>query len=159
MSVSRPALQARLALALTDPAVQADGAGCPLGLHLAWDSTAGGESSRLTLWPGAPGAAQLTCRASAEVWDQVLSPVPPVGYQSFGALRRRPQVFQIEGTELSWVQALPFLERLLETLRRVGTSPSSTSTVNTPASSAPAHLRALPHVQGRYVQLSATPNT
>ena len=159
MSVSRPALQARLALALTDPAVQADGAGCPLGLHLAWDSVASGESSHLTLWPGSPGAEQLTCRANAEVWDQVFSPVPPVGCQSFGALRRRPQVFQIEGTELSWVQALPFLERLLETLRRVGTSPSSTSTVNTPASSAPAHLRALPHVQGRYVQLSATPNT
>jgi pimeloyl-ACP methyl ester carboxylesterase len=157
MSLSLPSLQARLAQALADPAIQADGAGCPLGLHMAWEASDGIESGQVTLWPGTHGAAQLTCRASAAVWTQVLSAAPPVGFQSFGALRRRPEVFQIEGTELSWVQALPLLERLLETLRRVGSTATTTTVVSTPHT--PAHLRALSHVQGRYVQLSTTPNT
>lgn len=157
MSLSLPALHARLSLALADPAVQADGAGCPLGLHMAWDASDDMDSGQVTLWPGTPGSAQLTCRTSTAVWAQVLSAVPPVGCQSFGALRRRPDVFQIEGTELSWVQALPLLERLLETLRRVGSMAAAPAANNTPDT--PAHLRALPHLQGRYVQLAFTPNT
>ena len=146
-----PELQARLAQALTDPAVQADGAACPLGLHLAWDAHGSVGAGQFTLWPGIPGAAQVTCRASASVWTQVFSPVPPVGCQSFGALRRRSDVFQVDGTDLSWVQALPFLERLLEAMRRGAPIPAP--------SQAPAHLRALAHLQGRYVPLGSTPHT
>lgn len=177
MSDGLSSLPARLARALTHSAVQADGAACPLGLHLAWEAGSGMAAGQLTLWPGVPGAAQLTCRAAPAVWEQVLSAVPPVGCQSFGALRRRPDVFRVEGTELSWVQALPFLERLLETLRREG-SASRTPALHTTAHSSaqtsanaaahedsthtaepPAHLRALSHIQGRYVQLGTHPNT
>ncbi len=158
-------LPARLQRAWSHPAVQADGAACPLGLHLAWDAGSGLAAGQVTLWPGVPGAAQLTCRTQPAVWEQVLSAVPPVGCQSFGALRRRPDVFSVEGTELSWVQALPFLERLLETLRRqdAGTDASdgeaSDKVAGTAGAEPPAHLRALPHIQGRYVQLNTQPAT
>jgi pimeloyl-ACP methyl ester carboxylesterase len=152
MSDGLSSLPARLARALTHPAVQADGAACPLGLHLAWEAGSGMAAGQITLWPGVPGAAQLTCRAAPAVWKQVLSAVPPVGCQSFGALRRRPDVFRVDGAELSWVQALPFLERLLETLRREGNATGA-------CAEPPAHLRALSHIQGRYVQLATQPNT
>jgi pimeloyl-ACP methyl ester carboxylesterase len=151
-----PDLAARLATALTDPAIQADAAGCPLGLHLAWGSANSADSGQLTLWSGSPGAAQLTCRASADTWALALSPVPPVGYQSFGALRRLPQALQIEGEELTWMQALPFLERLLEALRRAGAA-ASAATAST--AQVPAHLRALPHLRGEYVSLASMPDT
>ena len=157
MSEFLSALQARLAQALTDPAVQVDRAACPVGLHLAWNASADGEAGQITLSAGTTDAAQLTCRASRAVWNQVFSDLPPVGCQSFGALRRRPDVFQIEGSELSWVQALPLLERLLESMRRSG-SPASTR-ARAHLADSPAHLRALPHVAGRYVQLQNHPNT
>ena len=152
MSITVPALSARLAQALTEPAIQADASGCPLGLHLAWGAAGSADEGRITLWAGSPGAAQLTCHASAETWALALSPVPPAGYQSFGALRRLPQALRIEGTELSWMQALPFLERLLESLRRVG-SPAIT------AAPVPAHLRALAHLRGDYVSLGTSAQT
>jgi pimeloyl-ACP methyl ester carboxylesterase len=169
MSEGLSSLPARLARAWAHPAVQADGAACPLGLHLAWDAGSGVAAGQVTLWPGVPGAAQLTCRAQPGVWQQVLSAVPPVGCQSFGALRRRPEVFRVEGSELSWVQALPFLERLLETLRFEGNAPGATAAhasarasdhgAPTHGTEPPAHLRALKHIQGRYVQLGTQPNT
>jgi pimeloyl-ACP methyl ester carboxylesterase len=165
MSHGLSSLPTRLARALTHPAIQADGAGCPLGLHLAWDASADMAAGQVTLWPGLPGAAQLTCRAQPAVWDLVLSTVPPVGFHSFGALRRRPETLRVEGAELSWMQALPFLERLLEALRREGssaepTSPTPASAVNSLKRHDPAaHLRALSHIQGRYVPLCARPDT
>jgi pimeloyl-ACP methyl ester carboxylesterase len=151
------ALQARLTRALSDPAVQADMAACPLGLHLAWDASADSEAGQLTLSTGTAGAAQLTCRTRAAVWSQVFSDVPPVGCQSFGALRRRPDVFQIEGSELSWVQALPLLERLLDSMRRASAAAPPQGSPQPAAT--PAHLRALAHVSGRYVQLDSSPDT
>ena len=156
MSLPTPDLAARLATALTDPAIQADAAGCPLGLHLAWGSANSADSGHITLWAGTPGAAQLTCRASADTWALALSPVPPVGYQSFGALRRLPQALQIEGEELTWMQALPFLERLLEALRRSGAT-ASAATAST--AQVPAHLRALSHLRGEYVSLASMQDT
>ena len=45
--------------------------------------------------------------------------MPPVGYQSFSALRRRPAQFSVQGSDLHWAQALPLLERLLEAMRDV----------------------------------------
>ena len=165
MSTGLSSLPTRLARALKHPAVQVDAAACPLGLHLAWEAGSGLAAGQITLWPGESGAAQLICRAQPEVWNQVLSAVPPVGYQSFGALRRRPDVFRVEGAELSWVQALPFLERLLEALREEGRA-TPAAAIHSAANDnpahrhePPAHLRALSHIQGGYVQLGAQPNT
>jgi len=165
MSTGLSSLPTRLARALKHPAVQVDATACPLGLHLAWEAGSGLAAGQITLWPGESGAAQLICRAQPEVWNQVLSAVPPVGYQSFGALRRRPDVFRVEGAELSWVQALPFLERLLEALREEGRA-TPAAAIHSVANDnpahrhePPAHLRALSHIQGGYVQLGAQPNT
>ncbi len=151
MSLILPQLQAALTSALADPAVQADASACRIGLHLALSAENGTpEASTLTLWPGDTQVGQLICRASWKVWQQVFTPVPAVGYQSFGALRRRPHEFTLEGSELNWAQALPLLERLLEAMR-LHPAPRSTEI--------PRHFDALPHLRGRYVQLARTPDT
>lgn len=136
-------LQAALTRALADPAVQADLAACPVGVTLEVQAESAEPRQRLVLHPGLPGAGQVTCCASAAVWAQALVARPTVGFQSWGALRRRPDGVRVEGSELHWAQALPMLERLLPALRE----PTQAAAV------APRHLDALTHIQGRYVAL------
>lgn len=134
--------------ALADPAVRADAAACRIAVTLAAGEP--GAEQRLRLWPGRDSAGELVCRAAPEVWARVFSPLPPVGYQSFGALRRRPAQFTLEGSELHWAQALPFLERLLERMRRPPADAAQTR---------PRHFDALPHLRGRYLRLESAAET
>ncbi len=141
-------LEAALARALADPAVQADGAACRIAVRLA--VTGAAAPAPWVLWPGRDEAGAVTCHAGLEVWAQVFSPLPPVGYQSFSALRRRPAEFTVEGSDLHWAQALPFLERLLEAMRRPPDAPPA---------AAPRHFDALRHLEGRYLPLAGPTET
>lgn len=136
-------LQAALTRAVAHPAVQADLAACPVGVTLEVEAESAEPRQRLVLHPGLPGAGQVTCSASAAVWAQALVARPTVGFQSWGALRRRPDGVRVEGSELHWAQALPMLERLLPALRE----PAQAAAV------APRHLDALAHIQGSYLAL------
>ncbi len=144
-----------LARVLADPAVPSDAAACRTRIDwVAGDPSgdpAGDSTVRITVWPGQPGGAHLVCRGTPVLWAQALSPEPPVGYQSFGAMRRRPEEFQFEGEALHVMQALPLLERLLEALRR----PPAPA----PAAVPPRHFDALPHLRGRYLPLAGEPTT
>jgi hypothetical protein len=72
---------------------------------------------RILLWRGEPHAPLIALHASTAVWCDVFSPLPSPGHQSLGALRRRSPGFAVVGDELAVMQALPFMERLLENLR------------------------------------------
>lgn len=63
------------------------------------------------------GGGGITLNAATTVWDQVLSPTPPPGYHSFGALLRNPAGPEISGDTLTLAQALAALERLVELAR------------------------------------------
>lgn len=133
-------LQAALTRALADPSVQADMAACPVGVTLEVEFEAVGAIQRLVLHPGQPGAGQVTCRARFAVWAQALAARPAVGFQSWGALRRRPDGVRIEGSDLHLAQALPMLERLLPAMREPAPE----------VAGFPRHLDALAHIQGSY---------
>lgn len=136
-------LQAALARALADPALQADLAACPVGVTLVLEPEAGEPAQRLVLHTG-QGDAEVACCARAAVWAEALALRPAVGFQSFGALRRRPDGVRIEGSELHWAQALPMLERLLPALRPSESAPPG----------APRYFDALPHLRGSYQPLT-----
>ena len=148
MHLSR--LKGALERALTDPAVEGDAAACRIGVTLlSSDPGPNGTEERITLWPGRDSAGHVVCRASAEVWRRVFTAVPAIGYQSFGALRRRPSEFTIDSGDLLWAQALPFMERLLNALRQRAV----------PRPDQPRHFDALRHLQGRYLSLAGPVNT
>lgn len=153
MSLLISHLEDAVAFAMADPAVRADAAGCRIGLRLEITPDVGGPHfpvRSVTLRVGDSDAGQIICRANWSFWQQVLTPIPTVGYQSFGALRRQKTGFEVVGHELHWMQALPLLERLLEVLRQY-TSPRSTQV--------PPHFQALVHLTGRYLQLDSIPQT
>lgn len=66
---------------------------------------------------GQVGYGQLKLIASESVWQDVFKKMPPVGRQSLGALRRLCPEFQVQGNEVDYLQALPFLEQLMEDAR------------------------------------------
>lgn len=66
---------------------------------------------------GPSGYGQLKLIATESVWCDVFSKMPPVGRQSLGAMRRLCADFQVQGNEVDYLQALPFLEQLIEDAR------------------------------------------
>lgn len=66
---------------------------------------------------GPSGYGQLKLIATESVWCDVFSKMPPVGRQSLGAMRRLCAEFQVQGNEVDYLQALPFLEQLIEDAR------------------------------------------
>lgn len=55
--------------------------------------------------------------APTTVWQDVFQKLPPVGRQSLGAMRRQCPEFSVQGNEMEYLQALPFLEQLIEDTR------------------------------------------
>lgn len=137
--------------ALANPAVQADTKACNVKITFVFGDAKNGESEHhFTLWKGDAEGKELICRASKNVWNKVFTPMPPVGYQSFGALRRRANELAVEGSELCWVQALPLLERVLEASRQPNTKEPDQH---------PRHLDALRHIRGQYIKLQSDVET
>lgn len=62
-------------------------------------------------------AQTVKLKASTSVWAEIFSAKPPVGKHSLGALRRLCPEFSVEGKEITYLQALPFLEKLFEDVR------------------------------------------
>lgn len=143
-------LQAAFERAKLVPAVVADMAACPVGVSFILE-TQGAAPQTLRLMPARVAGSEVACAASADIWAQALSVRPAVGYQSFGALRRKVPGFGIQGDELNWAQALPLLERLLQAMR--STDPSDHPAVQ------PRYFDALAYLQGRYLQLQQDPGT
>lgn len=140
-----PLLQAALERALAHPTIQADIAACPVGVTLVLLLEAPEVAQRIKLQPARDGAGEIVCYAKASLWAQTLAPQPAVGFQSFGAMRRKTDDLRIEGSDLHWAQALPMLERLLQAMREPGVA----QLVATPR-----YFDALPHIRGRYLQLA-----
>lgn len=66
---------------------------------------------------GEKQAEPIQLKAPSSVWVEVFQKLPPVGKQSFGAMRRQCPEFSVEGSEKGYLQALPFLEQLVEDAR------------------------------------------
>lgn len=81
-------------------------------------------------------------RASEVIWGKVFDPLPPVGYQSLGALRRQCPGFSIEADDLTLAQSLPFIERLLESIRLI---------INRQVSDQVYNWSDLGHIKGTYL--------
>lgn len=143
--MNMPLLQAALERALANPAVQADIAACPVGVTLVLQPEAPAAAQRLVLQPARDVACEIACCASTTAWAQALALRPGVGFQSFGAMRRKADGIRIEGGELHWAQALPMLERLLQAMREPGAA-------SPPGD--PRYFDALSHIQGCYLQLA-----
>lgn len=107
------ALQHALPIATADPAIARLVARLPHRLALA----VGDQALTVCAGPGGdtPG---VTARAPAEVWAQMLVPLPPPGRQSVGAAMRSGSGFVLEGAPLAVAQTLPLLEMLVEALRK-----------------------------------------
>ena len=140
-----PLLQAALERALAHPAIQADIAACPVGVTLVLQPDALAAAQHIELQPARDGAGKIACYANASLWAQILAPQPAVGFQSFGAMRRKTDGLRVDGSELHWAQALPMLERLLQAMREPGAAQPVV---------APRYFDALPHIKGRYLQLA-----
>lgn len=59
----------------------------------------------------------IKLKTSESVWGEIFSAKPAVGKHSLGALRRLCADFSVEGKEITYLQALPFLEKLFEDTR------------------------------------------
>ena len=170
------ALARALQAALTDPALEADLANCPIAVTLVVTGYAGADATRLSLAARDGRAGTVECQADAATWARFLASCPDVGFQSFGALRRQPAIFQVVGEDRHWAQALPMLERLADMLRRrrgngldqgsgdglgQGNRDRNRNGNGTGLTSKPGarHLAALPHLSGRYVALRDSPDT
>jgi pimeloyl-ACP methyl ester carboxylesterase len=140
-------LNGALQAALSVPEVRADATRCSARIELVV-AEPGREAAEqhLSLWAGAPEGPAIVLKASIAVWCQVFSPVPPVGYQSLGALRRQCPGFSIEGNDLALAQALPFLERMLESLR---------THFNPVPTEVPQDRTGLGYIKGAYLPLDA----
>ena len=150
MKLDQARLRSALNVALAQPEVAADAGQCEASIDMVAMAGAG-ESWRLSLWPGhceglCAGPA-IELRATEQVWFEALSALPSPGRQSLGALRRQAPGFAVEGPELAIVQALPFIERLLDSLRHA---------FNPLPAPAAADHSGLAFIQGRYLQLNGT---
>lgn len=109
--------KAKLALvqALDNPGLASDAARCRH--RIVWQYTPAqgeDESGQLLLWAGSADGDLIELKSSAGVLQEVLSRLPKPGYQSLGALRRQVGGFAVDAKELALLQALPFIERLLD---------------------------------------------
>ena len=107
-----------LAQALENPGLASDAARCRH--RIVWHYTEGDAPKQLgqvVLWAGAADGDLIEFRSSGAVMQEAASRLPGPGYQSFGALRRLGPAFSVDAKELALLQALPFIERLLDSWR------------------------------------------
>ncbi|MFZ5868761.1 MAG: alpha/beta fold hydrolase [Thermodesulfobacteriota bacterium] len=95
-------------------------------------------------------------RSSLASWKKLLSQVPPVGYQSFMALRACDPTFSIEGNQLLVAQALPALERLVEIARQTANGPCVQEAAPESQATHCAVRRDPGQIIGKYVDLPGT---
>lgn len=113
---------ARLREAFTR-AVEKVSASIFLGLHARVRLTVEGASVDLVIadpqarLEDAAGAPDISIRAGAEVWANILAPVPPPTFHSFTALQLKNPDVQVVGDPLRIAQSRQALERLFEALR------------------------------------------
>jgi pimeloyl-ACP methyl ester carboxylesterase len=115
MMLTGNALEKAIQEALQVSEVHEDALRCPISVT--WQMTDEPNAHPIVVLMGVEGCAAVTLTASTAVWTKVFSPEPAPGYQSLGALRRQCPEFSIEGTPDAIAQALPFIERLIETCR------------------------------------------
>lgn len=147
MTLDLSRLDSSLQSALSVPEVRADANNCRARIELEFwepDAQSGHQSNSQTLWPGQPDGPVIFLRASEVIWGKVFDPLPPVGYQSLGALRRQCPGFSIEADDLALAQSLPFIERLLESIRLI---------INQQVSDQVHKWRDLGHIKGTYLAL------
>jgi pimeloyl-ACP methyl ester carboxylesterase len=115
MTLTGHALEKAVHEALHVSEVHEDAMRCPI--RVTWQVTDASTSHSILAWRGEEGCGAVTLHASAAIWAKVFSPEPAPGYQSLGALRRQCPEFSVDGEPHSIAQALPFIERLIETCR------------------------------------------
>ena len=118
MTFSFHTLESALIQTLEIPEVKADAQRCHARIVLEYIDLEN-QSKPLTIHTGNTAENLIVLKANAAVWGNVFSQIPPVGFQSIGALRRQCPEFSITGADQVIAQCLPFLERLLNTWRHV----------------------------------------
>ena len=66
---------------------------------------------------GGESASAIHLSASPQVWQQIMLPLPPVGWHSFTAASRQTEMFSVRADAIELAQGLHALERLFEILR------------------------------------------
>lgn len=66
---------------------------------------------------GGESASAIYLSASPQVWQQIMLPLPPVGWHSFTAATRQTEMFSVRADAIELAQGLHALERLFEILR------------------------------------------
>lgn len=89
-------------------------AGLPCRLVLEVQSSEGQEQ---VIAVGGESASAIYLSASPQVWQQIMQPLPPVGWHSFTAVTRQTELFSVRADAIHVVQGLHALERLFEILR------------------------------------------
>ena len=125
MILSLHNLESALIQTLAIPEVQADAQRCHARILFEYIDLEN-KSKQLVIHAGSDQEKLIIIKANAGVWEKVFSQIPPVGFQSIGALRRQCPEFDISGEDQIIAQSLPFLERLLNTWRISASIPSST---------------------------------
>ena len=118
MILSLHNLESALIQTLAIPEVQADAQRCHARILFEYIDLEN-KSKQLVIHAGSDQEKLIIIKANAGVWEKVFSQIPPVGFQSIGALRRQCPEFDISGEDQIIAQSLPFLERLLNTWRQV----------------------------------------
>src|SRR5690606_23640183 len=136
--------------ALAEPAVARVAGRLPHRLVLVAD----GEEIPVVEHAGAP--ATVSAHAPADVWREMLAPLPPPGRQSVGAALRAGCGFELRGEPLAVAQTLPLLEQLVEAMRNVasGTMPSDANGAESALTAADdAPPVALDRIESRYLRI------
>lgn len=94
----------------------------------------------------ARGGEVVTVHAPAEVWAQMLLPLPPPGRQSAGAAMRAGCGFELRGLPLPVAQSLPLVEALIERMRVAPAGEQAASAIP-----------ALERINSRYLQIDWPP--
>lgn len=139
--------QRSLNSALATPGCAGDAARCRH--RIVWSEVDGKASDplhELVLWKGSVDGDLIHITTVSGVLAQAISQVPAPGYQSFGALRRLGIDFSIHAKDLSLLQALPFMERLLDAWRQAMAGNGSND--------AAIDHRGLAAIRGRYLALA-----
>ncbi len=97
-------------------------------------------------------APAFTLAAPRDVWSKFLQPIPPRHHHGLFALHYRVPEFTIQGDQLTFMQYVHVVRRVLE----IGKWLALANPLPVPVSLAPTEpRRAMPDVQGRYVPVTA----
>ncbi|WP_096697668.1 alpha/beta fold hydrolase [Polaromonas sp. AER18D-145] len=108
------ALQACANTARQDKEFISAAAGLPCRILLEVQSSEGREQ---VIAVGGESASAIYLSASPQVWQQIMLPLPPVGWHSFTAATRQTELFSVRADAIQVAQGLHALERLFEILR------------------------------------------